>query len=115
MKRELRRCIEGVWFYNFNRVIGKVKPTYITGDNYWFLTHFPYIGVGITQPGMSPYYFREYQRRDFIHWRACELDPRCHGSIKLKSRREGFTLTTNAIMLKRLVLPYKGFYNKKWV
>ena len=85
IEQEFRRRREGVWFYN-NGV-----ATYITGHHYMFL-QWSKIDIGY------PTYL-EFQRRLFIHFSACEADPRCMGQIYTKCRRSGYTNMSSSIMV----------------
>ena len=77
IKEEFHRRNNGVWFMN-NGV-----PTYITGRHYMML-QWSKLDIGY------PYYL-EFQRRLFIHQKACEFDPRSLGQIYTKCRRSGYT------------------------
>ncbi len=85
IEQEFRRRREGVWFYN-NGV-----PTYITGHHYMFLQ---WSKIDIGYPS-----YLEFQRRLFIHFSACEADPRCMGQIYTKCRRSGYTNMSSSIMV----------------
>ena len=77
IQEEFKRRREGVWFYN-NGV-----PTYITGRHYMMLQ---WSKIDIGYPS-----FLDFQRKIFIHFAACEADPRSLGQIYTKCRRSGYT------------------------
>lgn len=74
---EFRRRREGVWFYNYG------VPTYITGRHYMFLQ---WTKMDIGYPS-----YLSFQRDIFIHFAACEADPRSLGQLYTKCRRSGYT------------------------
>ena len=82
---EFERRKNGVWFMN-NGV-----PTYITGHHYMFL-QWSKIDIGY------PTYL-EFQRRLFIHYEACKVDPRCMGQVYVKCRRSGYTNMASSILI----------------
>jgi hypothetical protein len=77
IEKEFKRRREGVWFFN------KGVPTYITGRHYMMLQ---WSKIDIGYPS-----FLDFQRKLFIHFAACEADPRCLGQIYTKCRRSGYT------------------------
>ena len=82
---EFRRRREGLWFWN-NGV-----ATYITGRHYMMLQWSKLdIGYG---------YYLEFQRRLFVHFAACENDPRAIGQNYVKCRRSGYTNMSSAILV----------------
>lgn len=82
---ENRRCIEGFWFY----ING--TPTYITGQNYFYLTWFK-LDVGYPE-------YRDVDRRWFYAWQVCEDNPKCLGIDYLKKRRDGFSYRAASVLL----------------
>lgn len=85
IEREFVRRREGVWFYN-NGV-----PTYITGRHYMMLQWSKLdIGYG---------YYLDFQRKIFLHFAACEADPRSIGQNYVKCRRSGYTNMSSAILV----------------
>jgi len=82
---ENRRCIEGYWFY----ING--KPTYITGDHYFYLNYFK-LDVGYPE-------YRDVDRRWFYVWEVCNSDSKCLGIDYLKKRRDGFSYRAASIIL----------------
>lgn len=84
IEREFKRRREGVWFYN-NGV-----PTYITGRHYMLL-QWSRMDIGYAS-------YLEFQRRLFLHFAACEADPRCLGQVYTKCRRSGYTNISGAIL-----------------
>ena len=85
IEEEFRRRREGFWFYNAG------VPTYITGRHYMML-QWTRMDIG------SPDYL-EFQRDIFIHFAACEADPRCIGQLYTKCRRSGYTNICSAVLL----------------
>ena len=85
IQREFVRRREGVWFFN-NGV-----PTYITGRHYMMLQ---WSKMDIGYPS-----YLEFQRRIFVHFAACEADPRCLGQIYTKCRRSGYTNISSSILV----------------
>ena len=77
IQEEFKRRREGVWFYNDG------VPTYITGRHYMMLQ---WSKIDIGYPS-----FLDFQRKIFIHFAACEADPRSLGQIYTKCRRSGYT------------------------
>ncbi|NBU25900.1 MAG: hypothetical protein EBS39_09860, partial [Gammaproteobacteria bacterium] len=83
IKQEFERRRNGVWFYNNG------EPTYITGDHYMLLQ---WSQMDIGYGG-----YLEFQRKLFIHAKACFVDPRCLGQLYVKCRRSGYTNISSAI------------------
>jgi len=81
---EFQRRRNGVWFYNNG------TPTYITGRHYMLLQ---WSKMDIGYPS-----YLEFQRRLFVHFAACESDPRSLGQIFTKCRRSGYTNISAAIL-----------------
>jgi len=79
--REWDRRLNGVWYY----ING--KPTYITGQFYFYLTAW---FVDNPENKNKPSY-RDRDRKFFVFVEHCELDPDCFGFIYPKHRREGAT------------------------
>lgn len=84
IEEEFRRRREGLWFMN-NGV-----PTYITGRHYMLLQ---WSKMDIGYPS-----YLEFQRRLFLHFAACELDPRSLGQVFTKCRRSGYTNISASIL-----------------
>ena len=85
IEKEFKRRREGLWFYN-NGV-----PTYITGRHYMLL-QWSKMDIGYAS-------YLEFQRRLFIHFAACEADPRSIGQMYTKCRRSGYTNMSAAILV----------------
>lgn len=85
IQREFVRRREGVWFYN-NGV-----PTYITGRHYMMLQ---WSKMDIGYPN-----YLAFQSKIFIHFAACESDPRSLGQIYTKCRRSGYTNISSSILV----------------
>ena len=85
IEQEFKRRREGVWFFNNG------KRIYITGRHYMMLQWSKLdIGYG---------YYLEFQRRLFLHFAACEADPRSMGQMYTKCRRSGYTNMSAAILV----------------
>ena len=84
IEEEFRRRREGLWFMN-NGV-----PTYITGRHYMLLQ---WSKMDIGYPS-----YLEFQRRLYLHFAACEADPRSLGQIFTKCRRSGYTNISASIL-----------------
>ena len=89
IKREFRRRLEGIWFYN-NGV-----PTYMTGHHYFALQYCKMLDSG----GYMNY--REAQRDLFYFMEACFVDTRSLGMLFGKSRRTGFTYCSICAKMNR--------------
>lgn len=76
-KREWRRRIYGVWFYNNG------EPVYITGQHYMLLNYWKFQGkwFDYREPNRDYYYVLQY----------CIEDPNCLGLIEVTKRKEGKT------------------------
>ena len=81
---EFKRRRDGVWFFNNG------NPTYITGRHYMML-QWSKMDVGYPS-------YLDFQRRIFIHFAACEADPRSLGQIYTKCRRSGYTNISSSIL-----------------
>ena len=85
IEKEFERRRNGLWFYNNG------EPVYITGRHYMMLQWSKLdIGYG---------YYLEFQARLFIHFAACETDPRSMGQMYTKCRRSGYTNMSAAILV----------------
>ena len=85
IEQEFNRRREGVWFFNNG------ERVYITGRHYMMLQWSKLdIGYG---------YYLEFQRRLFLHFAACEADPRSIGQMYTKCRRSGYTNMSAAILV----------------
>jgi hypothetical protein len=85
IEKEFDRRRNGVWFMNNG------EPTYITGRHYMML-QWSKIDIGYA-------YYLEFQRRLFLHFSACEFDPRSLGQIYTKCRRSGYTNISSTILV----------------
>lgn len=81
IKKDLHRREYGVWFFNNG------EPTYITGDHYFYLTHW-FIGAD-TYDGYPEY--RYTNRLRAYHWDYAEKDRNSFGDMYLTNRRDGKT------------------------
>lgn len=98
---EFSKLKNGCWIYLYDWVKKEIVEVYLTGIAYFFWFWFPYLGT--TEP---PYFFKYFQLEDYYHWAAVEVDIRCHGQIRVKGRREGFTLRSMAIELYYFIMPW---------
>jgi hypothetical protein len=78
IQKEWTRINEGYWFFN-NGI-----PTYITGDNYYYLNYWTLENGGFPE-------YREADRKWFLFYKECYNDPDILGIIRVKKRREGAT------------------------
>lgn len=85
IEKEFERRSKGVWFMNDG------IATYITGRHYMML-QWSKIDIGYA-------YYLEFQRRLFLHFSACEFDPRSLGQIYTKCRRSGYTNISSTILV----------------
>lgn len=92
-EQEFHRRVHGYWFMN------KGNPFYLTGDNYFFLTHWT---INRKKPD-----FIIGQAHDFYFDYMVDRDEFCVGSIKLKPRREGCTQRTMSRLINKATLLYE--------
>lgn len=85
IEQEFNRRREGVWFFNNGERI------YITGRHYMML-QWSKMDIGYAS-------YLEFQRRLFLHFAACEADPRSMGQMYTKCRRSGYTNMSAAILV----------------
>lgn len=85
IEREFVRRRKGLWFYN-NGI-----PTYITGHHYMLL-QWSKMDIGYAS-------YLDFQRKLFIHYAACESDPRSVGQVYVKCRRSGYTNVSSSILV----------------
>ena len=85
IEKEFERRRNGLWFYNNG------EPIYITGRHYMML-QWSKMDIGYAS-------YLEFQRRLFIHFAACENDPRSIGQMYTKCRRSGYTNMSAAILV----------------
>jgi len=85
IEKEFKRRRNGLWFYNNG------EPVYITGRHYMML-QWSKMDIGYAS-------YLEFQRRLFIHFAACEADPRSIGQMYTKCRRSGYTNMSAAILV----------------
>lgn len=89
IEKEFERRSNGVWFMNDG------VATYITGRHYMML-QWSKIDIGYA-------YYLEFQRRLFLHFSACESDPRSLGQIYTKCRRSGYTNISSTILVNSVI------------
>ncbi len=80
-KREWRRRLRGVWFWNFNPDLGKSELIYITGLHYLYITYWKFQGkfMDFRMPDRDIFYVVEY----------CMQDTLCLGLNELTKRKNG--------------------------
>lgn len=82
-KREWRRRLLGVWFWNFNSKKGESELRYITGTHYLYCTWWKFQGR-----------FMDFRINDMELWyvvKYCETDPNCLGLNEITKRKLGKT------------------------
>ena len=92
--REFDRRENGYWFYNNG------EPTYITGNHYYYI-QWCKIDIGYPE-------YRERDRRFFLFWEACKIDPRSYGMIMVKHRREGASWKAASLVLNDITRMYNS-------
>ena len=90
-ERELDRRTDGCWFLNDG------DPTYLTGDHYFFLTHF-------LLPTGQYADFRDADQKFYWWWRSIEQDPNCIGGVFMGARQRGKTARAAGILLNYATL-----------
>ena len=94
IEEEFRRRRDGLWFMNNG------EPTYITGSHYMFI-QWSNIDVGYPD-------YRDANRKFFLFWQACKIDPNCMGMCFLKNRRSGFSYMASAEMVNQATQTYES-------
>ena len=92
--KDFDRRINGTW------ILINGKPTWITGIHYFYL-QWTKIDVGYPE-------YRDRDRRFFIFWEAVVRDPKSHGMIMVKHRREGATFKGSVIILEYIIRTAKS-------
>lgn len=83
-RREWKRVLLGVWFWNYNPQTQKSELQYITGTHYFKLTHWQF----------KKNFFFDFRISDRNFWyvmRYCEEDPNCLGLNDIEKRKGGKT------------------------
>ncbi|GAC1370947.1 MAG: hypothetical protein NVSMB30_10050 [Hymenobacter sp.] len=95
--RELDRRVNGCWFLNNG------DPVFLTGDNYFYLTHFK----------LPAGYYPDFRMADvqfYWWWKfAVEDDPNCIGGIFLGARQRGKTARAAAATSGATLSQVAGF------
>ena len=94
IEQEFKRRRDGIWFMNNG------QPTYITGSHYMFI-QWSNIDVGYPD-------YRDANRKFFLFWQACKIDPNCMGMCFLKNRRSGFSYMASAEMVNQATQTYES-------
>ena len=94
IEEEFKRRRNGLWFMNNG------KPTYITGSHYMFI-QWSNIDVGYPD-------YRDANRKFFLFWQACKIDPNCMGMCFLKNRRSGFSYMASSEMVNQATQTYES-------
>lgn len=82
-KREWKRRLCGVWFWNYNPKTKKSELRYITGTHYFYITYWKFQGK-----------WMEFRINDMEVWyviKYCETDPNCLGLNEITKRKLGKT------------------------
>ena len=82
-RREWKRRLRGVWFYNYNPISKVVEPIYLTGLHYFYCTYWKFQGKHMD--------FRIPDRDLFYVVSYCMFDPDCLGINELTKRKNGKT------------------------
>lgn len=94
IEEEFKRRAEGLWFMNNG------EATYITGSHYMFI-QWSNIDVGYPD-------YRDANRKFFLFWEACKIDPNCMGMCFLKNRRSGFSYMASSEMVNQATQTYES-------
>lgn len=86
VEEDFERRLNGLW------IMINGTPTYLTGTHYYYL-QWCKIDVGYPE-------YRDRDRRFFLFWEACVVDPFSLGMVMPKHRREGATFKGAAIVLE---------------
>ncbi len=92
-RREWKRRLNGVWFYNWNPIIEELETIYITGVNYMYITHWKFQGK---------YNDFRITDRDLWYTRSyCDTDPYCLGLNEITKRKNGKTARSGCWLYER--------------
>jgi len=82
-KREWRRRLRGIWFWNYSPILKKSELIYITGLHYLYITYWKFQGkhMDFRMPDRDLFYVVDY----------CMNDPDCLGINELTKRKNGKT------------------------
>jgi hypothetical protein len=92
-RREWKRRLCGVWFWNYNPITKQSELTYITGTHYLYITYWKFQGK-----------FNNYRTTDrdyFYVIRYCEDDPDCLGLNEITKRKQGKTARAGCWLYER--------------
>jgi len=92
-KREWGRRLRGVWFWNYNTILGKSECIYITGLNYIYITYWKFQGKYLD--------FRITDRDLFYVVAYCMEDPNSLGLNELTKRKNGKTARIGCWLYER--------------
>lgn len=101
-KTEIERRILGFWFWNYNPSKGESEPIWMTGDAYFYFTHWKIAG--------TPPLFLMNQLEDFYFDYFCDNDPMCLGSMRMKPRQEGCTQRRLSSYVNNATLNFHQYY-----
>lgn len=92
-KREWRRRLAGVWFYNWNPITDELDTIYLVGVHYLYLTHWKFQGRynDFRIPDRNVWYARAY----------CDEDPKSLGLNELTKRKNGKTARSGCWLYER--------------
>lgn len=82
-KREWKRRLCGVWFYNYNPITKQSQLEYITGVNYFYITHWKFQGKQLD--------FRVEDQKVWYVSNYCMWDDKCLGLNWITKRKIGKT------------------------
>lgn len=98
LQMDIERRKKGLWFMN-NGV-----PTYITGNNYFFLQWGAMINGDVDENGNSYPAYRRFQRDYFYFIDICETDENCLGGFTAKAKKVGVTQMMAAMFVNEATL-----------
>lgn len=92
-RREWKRRLCGIWFWNYNPYKKESELTYITGTHYLYISYWKFQGK-----------FNNYRTTDrdyFYIVRYCEDDPDCLGLNEITKRKQGKTARAGCWLYER--------------
>jgi hypothetical protein len=92
-RREWKRRLCGVWFWNYNPITKESELIYITGTHYLYISYWKFQGKFNN--------FRTTDRDYFYIIRYCEEDPDCLGLNEITKRKQGKTARAGCWLYER--------------
>jgi hypothetical protein len=92
-RREWKRRLCGVWFWNYNPFTQESELVYITGTHYLYITYWKFQGKHNN--------YRTTDRDYFYIMRYCEEDPDCLGLNEITKRKQGKTARAGCWLYER--------------